>query len=568
MAYDIEDISAPRVAGHKLKALVMAMEGQITGPVLARQMLSNVGLPAFRKLEATDPLPMAHPSRFDWFPGAEAGEAEGDLAAALDSDDAGKSEGSFVPETAAQFIDAYRSGRLTPEQVAQRVLEALAAGDRLAPPMRPIIAQNGDDLREQAAASAERWATGEPLGPLDGVPIAVKDELDQQGYPTTVGTSFHGSRSASADAEAVARLRAAGALLVGKANMQEIGLGVFGHNPHYSPARNPYDPSHLCGGSSSGSAGAVAAGLCPIAVGVDGGGSIRIPAAFCGQLGLMATFGRISEHGAAPLAFSVSHVGPIAATARDLALAYAVMAGPDPKDRNTLGQPAVSLDRALDRSLEGVTLGVYRQWFEHGAEDVVDVCTDLLDGLVAAGATIKEIEIPELGALRTVHLVTIVSEMVASQLPYQERHRASYSHETRVNLALGRRLKAGDYVHAQRLRVRFARQFAEVLADVDAIVTPATAVTAPRLREDALETGESDLLTTGRVMRFAPAANLIGVPALSFPAGYDSRGLPVGMQAMGRWWREDVLLRLAAAAEGIVERRQPKVSWRLLEETV
>jgi Asp-tRNA(Asn)/Glu-tRNA(Gln) amidotransferase A subunit family amidase len=287
---------------------------------------------------------------------------------------------------------------------------------------------------------------------------------------------------------------------------------VTGLNPHYRPARNPYDPTRATGGSSSGPAAVVSAGLCPIAVGADGGGSIRIPASLCGVTGIKATFGRVSEHGAATVCWSVAHVGPIAASVRDLALAYGVMAGPDDHDANSLAQPTPTLDGIDRRDLRDVRLGVYTPWFEDADRDVVRACREALDALVSAGARVVEIDVPELNLLRTVHMVTIVSEMTAAHLQLYSEHRDQYGHDVRFNLALGRALQTYDYVHAQRLRVRLARQFDRVLTECDAIVTPSTACTAPRLAPDALETGESDTALLDRIMHGASMGRATALP--------------------------------------------------------
>ncbi len=234
----------------------------------------------------------------------------------------------------------------------------------------------------------ERIRSGHPLSLLDGVPVAVKDEIDMKPYPTTVGTRFLGAAPAAEDSTVVARLRAAGALLVGKANMHEIGINPNGANAHYGMVRNPYDVRCDPGGSSSGSSAAVAAGLVPVAIGADGGGSIRIPAALCGIVGLKSTFGRVSEFGAAPLCWSVAHLGPLTASVEDAALTYGLVAGPDPSDPNTLVQPPVTLAGWNRTDLHGVRLGVYRDWFEHAAPEVVQTCKAMLETVKSAGAEI------------------------------------------------------------------------------------------------------------------------------------------------------------------------------------
>ena len=465
-------------------------------------------------------------------------------------------------EDAAAFVDAYQSGITTPAEVAERFLAAVAAGDRADPPLRAFLATNADDLRSQARASTARYRDGRPLGPLDGVPIAVKDELDLAPFPTTAGTRFLGRETARRDATAVARLRAAGALLVGKTAMHEAGMGVTGINPHHGTPRNPHDSSRITGGSSSGSAAAVAAGLCAVALSADAGGSIRIPAALCGVVGLKPTFGRVSEHGAVPLGWSAAHVGPIGATARDVALAYLAVAGPDPLDPNSLRQPAAVAPSARD-DLRGLRVGVYRPWFEDADDAVVSVCRGALDLLRAAGADVREIQIPDLHLVRPVHLVTVALEW-ATAFARHAPHRRRMGYDVRLVKALADTLRGTDYVHAQRHRRRICANFAAALQDVDVIATPAAGIAAPPVPAEALATGLSDFSLLDRMTRFATAANLTGHPAISIPVGHDAQGLPVGMQFIGGAWREDVLLGVGMLLERRVERRPPRVHYRLL----
>ncbi|MBN4050294.1 amidase [Desulfobulbus sp. AH-315-M07] len=570
--YDLKPMKAPRVAGKMLRGLVAMIENPATGALLADKLLSDAGIAGLR----TRPAHGAPAARLPVFAHGEPPAAlpsarrltaadvrSADLLAIADAvgRHAPPSAG-FVPETSADFVAAYRDGTTTPSAVAERALEIIRDSDRRDPPMRVLIAYRGADLMRQAKESSERYKKGETLGPLDGVPVAVKDELDQVPYPTTVGTRFLGRQAAGTDAEVVARLRAQGALLLGKANMHEIGMGVTGLNPHHGTARNPYDPARATGGSSSGSAAAVGMGLCPIAVGADGGGSIRMPASLCGQVGIKATFGRVSEHGAAELCWSVAHVGPIAGTVRDCAIAYALMAGPDDKDPNSQLQPTPQF--AMSDDVRGVKLGIFRPWFEDAEPAVVSHCKVALDQLVADGAELVEITIPELEVMRVAHLITIVSEMSAAHHQYYAEHRNDYGLDIRLNLMLGRRLQAFDYVHAQRHRARVWNHFAKALTECDAIVTPSTGRTSPLLPADALDTGESNLEVAGQIMRFATAANLTGLPAVTVPVGYDDDDLPIGLQFMGRAWEEHRLLGFAAAVEAKIQRRAPAVHYTYL----
>lgn len=565
MEYDRTPARAPRTAGASLRALVRVVENGAGGAILAGTLLSGAGIPAMRRTLADDPpWPLGTPSRVD-APAPIGGSPvdHGPLRALAAQNLA--SERECGRATAAELHEAFREGRTDPEAVARRVLEACAASDRADPPLRAFIAQDADDVLRQAAESAGRWRAGVPLGPLDGVPVAVKDELDQVPYPTTIGTRFLDA-PAAADATVVARLRAAGAVLIGKANMHEIGLDVTGVNPHHGTARNPHDPRRATGGSSSGSAASVAAGLCPIAIGADGGGSIRIPSSFCGVVGLKPTFGRVSEAGAAPLCWSVAHVGPIGLTVHDVALAYAAIAGPDPHDPGSWRQPRPTLAGIDDDNLDGLRIGVYRPWFEDAEPDVVARCDEALEALRRAGARIVPIEIPELSLLRAVHIVTIVSEMVAAHDRYHARHRTDYAHAIRLNIALGRMLRSTDYIHAQRLRTRLCRHFDQVLEQVDVIATPSTAQTSPVIPLDSLKTGESNVERTTRIMRYAQAANLTGLPAISVPAGFDRDGMPVGFQLMGRHWDEALLLRMGRVVQNAMPARVPPVRHRILED--
>ncbi len=541
------------MAGGALRLFVGLLESPLTRWLLIDKLLRNGGITRLRELEVDDP------PTFVPFAQVESSRP-GDLALPPPL----PRQKGFSFATVEDYAAAYRGNETNPEQVAERVLQAIDDCDSRDPALRAIIACNREDVLEQARASAQRVRDGKPLSLFDGVPVAVKDEVDMVPYPTTVGTRFLGRTPACQDSTVVARMRAAGALLIGKANMHEIGLGVTGLNPHLGAARNPYNANHYTGGSSSGPAASVAAGLCPVAIGADGGGSIRIPSAFCGLVGLKSTYTRVSEFGAAPLTWSMGHLGALAATTRDAALAYAVLAGPDPKDQNTLNQPAPTLAGFNNTDLTGVTLGVFTPWFEHASPAMVEKCKGMLAGLRAMGAEICEIEIPELEAARIAHVVTIVSEMMAALQRYAPEHSRDYGLDVRTTLALAREFTSRDYIQAQRIRTRTIAHFNRALESVDAIVTPATGCTAPPIPRDALPDGESDITTLMEITRFASPANLTGLPAISFPAGYDSQGLPVGFQAMGRPWQEHLLLRLANAAEQLVERRAPRLHFELL----
>jgi Asp-tRNA(Asn)/Glu-tRNA(Gln) amidotransferase A subunit family amidase len=560
--YDLTSVKLPRFAGFALRLFVGLIESPLTRWLLIGSLLKQGGITRLRELQIEEPptyLPV-HPST------DSKGRKPTSLADLAKQPAPQRSPASFSLPSITDYAAAYKNKTTTPTEVAERIIAAIAASNAATPSLRAIIASDADDVRKQAQVSARLIQAGKPRSLLEGVPVAVKDEMDALPYATWVGTSFLGQVPAAEDATMVARLRAAGALIIGKANMHEIGIGVTGQNAHHGTPRNPYAPDHYTGGSSSGPAAAVASGLCPAATGADGGGSIRIPSAFCGVVGLQPTFGRTSSFGAAELTWSNDMYGPLAWSVADAAILYAGMAGPDPRDPNTLGQPALTLDGFNKNDLKGLTLGVFWPWFEHATQEVVTACKQMLEGLQARGAQIMEITIPELDAARIGHLVTITSEMLAGLGPYTKKHWKDFSLEVRTNLDLALAFTARDYLQALRIRTRSMAHFDRILTEVDAIVTPTTACTASCIPADALPAGESDLTTLLEIMRFAPPANFTGLPAISFPAGYDSNGLPIGFQAIGRAWHEHVLLRIANVGESLVERKAPKVLFDLLPE--
>jgi Asp-tRNA(Asn)/Glu-tRNA(Gln) amidotransferase A subunit family amidase len=556
--YDLKSAKMPYLAGGLLSLFVSLVESPLGG-LLIPSLLHSAGVDWLRQ-QVIDEAPTPQPIHFSGLPAKE--------NAAVPKNELPKSSAvearGFHFTTVFDYANAYRDGTTTPEEVAQKLLKAIEASNASNPPLRAIIAVDHDDVMKQAHEATQRIKAGKPLSIFDGVPVTVKDELDMVPYPTTVGTSFLGKSPAKEDATVVARMRSAGALLVGKANMHEIGINVTGLNPRHGTTRNPYNTGHFTGGSSSGSATAIAAGLVPVALGADGGGSIRIPASFCGIFGLKPTYGRVSEHGAAPLDWSIAHIGPLAGTATDMTLAYAVMAGPDLCDPNSLHQPLPTLENWDQLNLRGVKLGVYKPWFQHADPEVVEACNTMLNRFKDMGAEIREVVIPDLELNRVAQAVTILTEMAQAMSYTYADHRRDHALDVRLNLALGRAFTSCDYVLAQRARTRIINNFKRVLEQVDMILTPTTGIAAPPIPKDALPDGNSDLSTTIEIMRFVTAGNMTGLPAVSFPAGYTTKGLPVGMQAIGRAWEENMLLQLAVNAEQAVERKKPQVHYKIL----
>ncbi|RKI03986.1 amidase [Corallococcus sp. AB038B] len=557
MTYRRAPVKAPRLSGMALKAMVNTLERGGVGPALVEKLMRDSGIEPWRELSAGDAPPIQYPLP----PGAPPSESQTPVEQAARA--VAASPVTPKQQTVAAFARAYRDGSTDPVAVTRKVHEAIERLDVGADRLGLFIARKPEEVLRAAEASAERLRAGMPLSVLDGVPVVIKDELDLAGFPTTLGTTFR-TEPAQADSTVAARLKAAGAVILGKANMQEIGINPIGLNPHHGAARNPWSRGHITGGSSSGSGAVVAAGLCPVSIGADGGGSIRIPAALCGIVGLKATWGRIPETGVPPLCWNVAHVGPLGLTVDDVAAAYAIVAGPDGHDVVARQQPPHHLSGYEDGALKGVRMGICTPYFEDADADVVARCREAVRALTDAGATVVELPAPDLNTILWTHSCIILSEMAEAMLPQVKARASVFGLDSRTNLALGRHFRATDLIHALRHRHRLTRELLALMADVDVIVTPTTASTAPAIPEATLPAGESNLPVVDALMRFIRVANLTGCPALSVPAGFDRAGLPVGVHLMGRPYEEHLLLRLGRVVERATERRTPGIHVNVL----
>ncbi|XP_042981231.1 fatty acid amide hydrolase-like isoform X3 [Carya illinoinensis] len=464
------------------------------------------------------------------------------------------------------YAYAYRSGLATPSIVAERIIPIIEEFSSKKPPQPLLISFEAEEVRKQAAASTKRFEEGKPLSILDGIFMAIKDDIDCLPHPSKSGSTWmHQVRSVKKDAVCVSRLRSCGVILLGKANMHEFGMGTTGNNPNFGTARNPHAPERYTGGSSSGPAAIVASGLCSAALGTDGGGSIRIPSSLCGVVGFKTTYGRTDMEGSLCDAGTVEIIGPIASTVEDVMLVYAAILGSSLASRNSLqpSAPCLPILSAHDslNALESLRIGKYTTWFNDvNSTDISDKCEDILGLLCKThGCRMVEIVIPELHEMRNAHLVSIGSEMLCSVNPDCEDGKAArMTYDTRTSLALFRSFTASDYVAAQCLRRRIMYHHMAIFKNVDVIVTPTTGMTAPMIPPSALLHGETDMQVTGDLMRFTLAANLLGLPAISVPVGFDKQGLPIGLQLIGRPWGEASLLRVASAIEELCVKSKKK----------
>jgi len=439
-----------------------------------------------------------------------------------------------------------RAREISPVDVTRAVLERI---ERLNPRLNAYMTVTPDTALEHAHVAEREIAAGGYRGPLHGIPIAHKDLFDTAGVRTTAGAQVLADRVPAEDATVVARMRNAGAIMLGKLGLHEFAFGATSDNPHFGTIRNPWGSGHCPAGSSGGSGAAVAAGLAWIATGSDTGGSIRMPASFCGTVGLMPTYGRASLHGAIALSWSLDHPGPLARTVRDAAIALQAMAGHDPQDPATEDRPIPDYLDGIDAGARGMRIGLPKQYFREKCSPVVTAAYDAAtDALRQAGADVREVEFPEAEHYMTAAATIIVVDAAAFHAPWFPARRDAYGPDVAALLDLG--LTIPGHVMASAMRtLALARggQADAVLdrAGVDVLLVPTTPMTAPTIEEarDAAIAGRHHVLT----MPF----DLTGQPVIAVPAGLSSDGMPTSISFVGRRWDEPSILRAARAWEQI-----------------
>ncbi len=452
---------------------------------------------------------------------------------------------SEISLTAA--ADRIRRRELSPVELVQATVDRIDAYGKT---LNAYIAWYPEQAVQQARKAEDALARGRPVGPLHGVPIAVKDLFFTAGLPTTAGARVLADFVPQEDATVIHRLKEAGAILLGKLNLHELAYGVTNENPHFGPVRNPWNLNRISGGSSGGSAAAVAASLCLASLGTDTGGSIRIPASCCGVVGLKPTYGRVSRNGILPLAWSLDHVGPITRTVEDAALMLQVLAGEDSRDVTTSALPVPDYARLLGGDLKGLRIGLASAFFTDPAEvdpSVMAAVREALQTMESVGARVEEVSVPFLRHAPAIQYITLATEASANHARLLRTRGRELGLDVRRRLELGEFITAPQYVRAQQGRRLLMQELAAVFRRVDLLITPTLPVVAPPIGDQTLTIHGVEKRVQPTLTRCTSFVNLTGLPAISLPCGSDADGLPVGLQLIGQPFDEATLLRGAYA---------------------
>ena len=444
--------------------------------------------------------------------------------------------------TATDIAKAYADRTVSPTELVQALLQRI---EHLQPRLHAFIRLDAEAAMDAAKTAEQELAAGQTRGPLHGIPVGIKDIIDVAGLPTTAHSKILVDNIAKRDAVCVSKLRASGAIVMGKLSTHEFAIGGPSFDLPFPPARNPWNPRHHPGGSSSGSGAGIASGMFPLALGTDTGGSVRNPASVCGIVGLKPTYGLVSRRGVFPLAFTLDHVGPMTRTVADNALLLEALAGHDPLDPGSAPTSAKNFSALLDRGVRGLRIGFVRHFHETDMPAHPDVTAALEDVeriLEAEGALVETVTLPKLSEFAGINRVILCSEAWSIHAPWLRERPADYGALARRRLLPGAFMTAGDYVGAQRRRAELIAAVNDKLRDFDVLMCASSMDPASEI-EDAAETAR----TYPRQAR-APF-NVTGHPALAMMSGLSGNGLPVSVQFVGRYFEDATVLRVAAAYE-------------------
>ena len=448
--------------------------------------------------------------------------------------------------TISEMAPKIQSKEVSPVELTEA---ALAEADRLQPTLNSFITILHERAMDQARESEAAIARGDYLGPLHGIPIGLKDNLATAGITTTVGSKVLADHVPKEDAEVVTRCRNAGAIFIGKENLEEFAAGATSNNPHYGAVHNPWGLDHIPGGSSGGGGANVAAGVTFASLGTDLGGSVRLPGTFCGVVGLKQSYGRVSQRGLMVTSFNGDHIGPMTRSVADSALVLQVLAGNDPLDPSTVPVPVPDYSAYLGKSLKGLKMGVpSNHYFDMLDSEVESAVRGSIAALEELGAELKEVSLPMMhyiGAMR----ISAMADAVVTHEPFLKAHREDYGPDVLYRTIPGQFVLGKDYSKSLRVQRMIQEEYAQVMQQVDFLVTPTAPVPAPRIDAEYIKVAGVDHRVrgpgSGLISRNTSPLNAIGLPAITVPCGVTQGGLPIGVQFITGPFEEGILFQVA-----------------------
>lgn len=445
-----------------------------------------------------------------------------------------------------------RNRRISPVELTEA---ALAQAERLQPSINSWITLMGDQALAQAREQEAALARGEAPGLLSGIPVGIKDNIEVSGVRATVGTKVLTDNIADEDAHVVTLCKQAGAIILGKENLEEFAAGATSNNPHYGAVHNPWNLDHIPGGSSGGGGANVAAEVTFASLGTDLGGSVRLPGTFCGVVGLKQTYGRVSQRGLMVTSFNGDHIGPMTRTVADAALMLQATAGYDPLDPSTVPVPVPDYSASLDRGVSGLRMGIPTNHFFDSVDPEVEVSVrQAIAALEELGAQPVEVSLPLMKYVGAVRIAAMADSMVTHE-PYLEGSRDDYGPNVLYRTLAGQFVLGRDYSKALKVQRLIKEECARVFQQIDFLVSPTSPVPPPRIDSDTMTLGGEQHRVrgpgSGMIAHNTYPGNATGLPAITVPCGFTASGLPIGLQLMGRPFEEALLFQAARAYEQV-----------------
>ena len=449
--------------------------------------------------------------------------------------------------SAGDLSKLVQSKEISPVEIIEAHLTRIDATE---PVLNSFITLLADQARKAARQAEKDIQAGRYKGPLHGIPIALKDLYNTGGVRTTSGSRIFDTFIPAEDCTVAAKFHQAGAILLGKLNMHQFAYGPTGENPDYGHMHNPWNPDMVTGGSSGGSGSAAAAGQCTITTGSDTGGSIRIPAALCGIVGLKPTYGLVSRYGLSALSWSLDHPGPMTRTVEDTAITMNVIAGHDPRDVASAKVDIPDYTSALTGDVKGLRIGIVKEYFEAPLDPQVrKAVMDAISLLESMGAEVKEVSYPMFNQSQAISSTVLMAEATAYHRDLLEKDGHQLYEPVRQRLEAGLFISAAEYLRAQQARSIFDQQGRRLLDEVDLLAGPTEPITAPEILASKVMAGEQEVGVVGALTQYTRPYNINGFPAISVPCGFSDDGMPIGLQLAGRPFDELTVLRAAHAYE-------------------